>query len=919
MSYLSKSQSDFYAQNERLARAFHNNGRYNPYFLGVTGIGFFAIYILTQLDIFGQPAPQLVYIGILTTSLAALQYPLLSLARRNKGIAVYLLSTLTIGIFAILLTNFWQGIAPASILMVLITPISALRAGFPRRFFPLLIVIALISTVGILYIETNSTFDRLQNSSPAAIASFAFLLATGLLLVTITLISENKNFKSLQTLLLTSFVVIVTIPTLMATILSTIGSFTTSQAQTFGTLKAISNLKESQINSLIHDFQNDVNKLQSDPGFSANALSVLTDKQKAASVLENSKQMTRERVQATIGTEEEQYAEVMVLDTTGKVTISTIPGNEGLNVADELFFQQGLVKFYLGIANMPQFENENLIVSAPIYDRDDRTLRGVVVLRSNAAPIKSVMENTPGFENAETYLVDKNYKPVTRLRMPSSVVHTQASHEAILNNVDNQQAVYNNYMGERVLGNYKWLDAMQVGIIAEVPESFVFTSSLRSLVGSGILALFVISIAIAAVAISARSIVHPITSLAQITENFAAGKLSARAAVDRTDEIGALAKSYNQMATQLQEIIGGLENRVIQRTRDLENQTLRLRVAAEIARDAASIRDLSELLERSAELIQSRFGFYHTGIFLLDANREDAVLVASPTEAGLHMLADNHRIQVGDMGLIGRVAATGESRIMLDIGTDAVHFNNPYLPGTRSEMALPLKAENIVIGVLDVQSDQPRAFNDDDVAIMQIMADQLATAIERTRLLQEVERSLKELESAYGQTTRENWKHSSDPAKAANIGYRFDNVRMESITELPELGKTALETGKTVNFNGHSADQNAFVAVPVKLRGQAIGVINLKLKENYGEDTISTIEQASERLAAALESARLYEEARLRADREQSIAQVTSAISASTNYEEILQTTVRELGNTLKDTEVIIQITGDNKDGKQNG
>jgi GAF domain-containing protein len=103
------------------------------------------------------------------------------------------------------------------------------------------------------------------------------------------------------------------------------------------------------------------------------------------------------------------------------------------------------------------------------------------------------------------------------------------------------------------------------------------------------------------------------------------------------------------------------------------------------------------------------------------------------------------------------------------------------------------------------------------------------------------------------------------------------------------------------------------------LRGQTIGVINLKLKEHYAEDTISTVELASERLAAALESARLYEEARLRADREQSIAQVTSAISASTNYEEILQTTVRELGNTLKDTEVIIQITGGTKDGKQNG
>jgi GAF domain-containing protein len=324
-------------------------------------------------------------------------------------------------------------------------------------------------------------------------------------------------------------------------------------------------------------------------------------------------------------------------------------------------------------------------------------------------------------------------------------------------------------------------------------------------------------------------------------------------------------------------------------------------------------------LERSAQLIQSRFGFYHTGIFLLDNSKEYAVLVASPTEAGKQMIANNHRLRVGELGIVGRVAATGEPRVTLDTDADATYFDNPYLPTTRSEMALPLKAKDQIIGVLDIQSEEPNAYNDDDVAIMQTMADQLATAIERTRLLEEVEQSLKELESAYGTYTRENWRRVSETGQSENKGYRFDNIRMEPVSELPEAAKTAFETGRTINSNGHSSDRQAVVAVPVKLRGQTIGVINLKLKENYGDDTISTIELASERLATALESARLYEEARLRADREQSIAQVTSAISASTNYEEILQTTVREIGSTLKDAEVIIQITADLKDGKQNG
>lgn len=916
MTNARESQHDSILIDKNLARAFSTNGRYNAYFLGVTGIGFFAIYILTRLGIFGEPAPQLVYIGGLTALLAAIQYPLLALARQNRGIAANLLSSLAVGIFTILLTNFWQGVVPVSILIVLITPITALRAGFPLRRVSLLLLIVLISIFGIFYVENTTSLIRLQNNAPAAVASFAFLIATALLLVTITVISENKNFKSLQTLLTISFIVIVAIPTLLATTLSTIGTFTTSQAQTLSTLKAITSLKESQISTLIRDFENDMDKLQKDQGFVVNARSVLTDTETVASLLENSKRVVRARVKSTIGTEEEHYTEVLILDKQGLVKISTLPVNEGMNFGDQLFFRQGILTFYTGFADIPAFENDNLIIAAPIYDIDGRTLLGAVALRSNAFSIKDVMENTPGFENAETYLVDKNYKAVTKIHTESSRVSTQASLDSILKNVGNTQGIYNNYDGKKVLGNYKWFNTMQVALIAEVPLSFVINSSLQSLAGSAILALFVISIAIAAVAISARSIVSPITSLAKTSESFAAGKLSMRAPVDRVDEIGALARSYNQMANQLQEVIGGLENRVNERTRDLESQSLRLRLAAEIGMESAAVHDVKELLERSAQQIQNRLGFDHVGIFLLDNDKEYAVLVAASSEAGKQMLANSHRLRVGEVGLVGRVAASGEPRISLNTDAEATYFNNPYLPDTRSEMVLPLKAERNVFGVLDIQSNKTQAFNADDISIMQIMADQLAASIERTRLLQELERSLKEVESAYGQYTRENWKRIADGLQSGGKGYRFDNIGIEPITEISELEKSAFETGKTINSNGHSVDHQALVAIPIKLRGQSIGVIHIKLKENYGDETISTIELASERLAAALESARLYEEARMRADREQSISQVTSAISASISYEEILQTTVREIGNTLRDAEVTIQIIGDNLENR---
>lgn len=912
MNQPSTTQSDTTALNERLANRFYSSRRYNPIFLAVTGFGFIAIFLLTltQVRILGAPAPQLLYIGSITLLFAIAEIPILALAQRNNGLAATFLGTAIAGVFAILLTMLWQGILIVAILIALPTPITALRTGIPRRYaFNLLLLVAVI-VAGILWVDANPSMERLQNNTSAAIASIVFLGATGVLLITITNISSGR-FKSIQGLLLTSFIIIVTISILMTAGLSAIGAYTNSQTQTFNTLQAIATLKQDQIENLLEDSQNDVERLLADSRFVSNIHEGFTSTDvENPNLQESFKRLARLRMVDVLGAEEEAYNEIMVLDARGNVFISTIPEREGSSLEKQTFFRKGMSGFYAGFAAEPSFGTDNMIIAAPILGEDRQTTSGVLVLRSNAAAIKKLMESTPGFVEAETYLVDESFKPVTKTRIATPSITSQAASDAILNHTAQGKAIYSNYTWHQVLGYYQWFQPMQLAIIAEVPLSFVVNNSIRALAGSSLLALFVIAIAVAAVAVSARTIADPIKTLAQITENIAAGKLSTRAMVDRQDEIGALAESYNQMAAQLQDVIGKLEQRVADRTKDLESQTLRLRVAAEIARDAAAAKGLDELLNRAADLILSRFNVYHIGIFLLDNNKEYAVLVASPTEAGKKMMELKHKLRVGEIGIVGRVSATGEPQIALDTGADATFFNNPYLPNTHSEMALPLKVENHVIGVLDVQSDQPRAFNEEDVAIMQVMADQLATAIERTRLLQEVERNLKELESAYGQFTRDNWKRLTDDTATGRIGYRFDNVRLERITELPELAGDALTSGQIVNSNGrHSGtEKERSVAIPIKLRGQPIGVVSLKLKEGYDSNTVTIIESAAERLAAALESARLYEEARLRADREQSISRVTTAISGSTGYEQILQTTVREIGSILGDTEVAIQI-----------
>ena len=899
--------------DEKLAQAFYSNGRYNAVFLGITSVGFVVIYLLTNLKIFGEASPQLLYISGAILLLALSQIPLLSLARRQKGIATNFLATVFVAIFALLLTVFWEGIVPVAIFVVLITPLLAIFAGLPRKYYLPFLLIVLVASGAILYADAYPPIERLQASTPAAVVGLAFLGTTGLLFVTITIIARSKNYRSLRNQLLVSFLIIVTVPTLLATLLSAVGAYVNNEAQAFNTLETVSNLEESQINTIVSTFKINATRIARDSVFARTIQKVLSPAGTDEETFDLYKASARSRLLEFATSQEQAYEEIMVLDMDAEVVVSTDPSREGKSFQSEVFFQEGSSGDFAGFSKNPTFGEADLVFSTPLTDAEGNILPGVLVLRTDSGLIKDIVENTPGFAEMETYLLDKDRYPLTKTRTITERVFTPAADNILVNNINAGRGTYENYAGDIVLGYYQRIEALNAAFIAEVPRSYILQNSINSLLGSAALAIFAIIIAVAAVAISAASITEPISALAKMAESFAQGKLSVRTSLDRRDEIGLLGNAYDQMADQLQDIIGKLEQRVADRTKELQDQSLRLRTSAEIARDAASSHNLSELLDKAVTLIQERFGLYHTGIFLLDKNHEYAILTASPTPAGKQMIANNHKLRVGEVGIVGRVAATGEPRITLDTGSDAVHFNNPLLPSTHSEMALPLKVENRMIGVLDVQSDQPQAFDENDVAIMQILADQLATAIERTRLLQQVEQNLSDLEQAYGQFTRESWKTLGEAGLLSKAGYRFDNVRIQPITEVSALGDKALQAGTILieNTRNDSTASNQ-VAIPIKLRGQTIGVVTANLKDGYTPVVISTLELAIERLALSLESARLYEEARLRADRERTIAQVTSSISAATEFDAILRTTVEEVGKSLGDTaEVSIQIIND--------
>jgi GAF domain-containing protein len=614
-------------------------------------------------------------------------------------------------------------------------------------------------------------------------------------------------------------------------------------------------------------------------------------------------------------------------------------------------------------------------------------------------------------------------------------------------------------------------DGKQAGVLGvDITANTILTQERNFLLQ--LILIFVLSLPFMILAgiVSAGFLAKPIVGLRNLANRISEGDYSFKITeIPHTRELAELSLDFNQMSEKFSSLIYDLEQRVTERTESLTRKTDQLRAASHIARQTAEIQDLSNLLDMVANLVTDRFGFYHTGIFLMSETGEELILQAASSDGGKRMIQKGHALATGRQGIVGYVASQKKPRIAMDVGTDAVFFNNPDLPMTRSELALPLLIRDRVLGVLDIQSDKPRAFNVEDIDVLQTLADQIAVAIENARLLDESQAALQQLEAVTGLRTHEAWRqklqgrgraftytplgmrsgkssHSAantltvplllrgqkigdiSIARKGNVtmnrneadliaevanqasqaidnirllevatqranqeeilsslagqfsrsldtdmllqtaarelgqladvsevsvflkiqpaepslngphgrstrsqtrltgdtqsglrGYRFDGTNLEPTGEMLELEQNVLEGGSKLSSTPKNGARQMRVAIPIKLRGLSIGVISAMLREDFSEDTVSTIELASERLASSLESARLYEEARRRADREQSIAHVTSAISASTSYEEILQTTVREIGSTLPDTEVTIQITGEAAEDQQNG
>jgi GAF domain-containing protein len=259
------------------------------------------------------------------------------------------------------------------------------------------------------------------------------------------------------------------------------------------------------------------------------------------------------------------------------------------------------------------------------------------------------------------------------------------------------------------------------------------------------------------------------------------------------------------------------------------------------------------------------------------------------------------------LGIVGYVADTGDPRIAIDVGDDAAFFDNPDLAETHSELAVPLKVVGQVIGVLDVQSDLPAAFSEEDIAIMEIVADQLAVAIQNARLLEQSQLALREVERLYTQRAADLWAERLEEWQYA---FRYTGVDVETLPPEAESPEEGVQQAR----------------VPLKLRGRELGYIHVEQQADrpgWSHEDLGMLEDLGEQITLALDNARMIQESQQQAAREQIVAEITSRMRETLDVDTVLRTAIRNIGSTLNLSEVEVLMTsgvgGDSRPERNDG
>jgi GAF domain-containing protein/DNA-binding LacI/PurR family transcriptional regulator len=394
--------------------------------------------------------------------------------------------------------------------------------------------------------------------------------------------------------------------------------------------------------------------------------------------------------------------------------------------------------------------------------------------------------------------------------------------------------------------------------------------------------------------------------------------------------------------------------------RQTQRRSAQLQTASEVSRAASSILDPAELTQQVVNLIRQRFDLYYVGLFLVDESGEWAVLRAGTGAAGQKMLEQGHRLEIGGASMIGWCIANKQARIALDVGADAVRVKNPLLPGTCSELALPLLSRGDAIGALTIQSTQEAAFSQEDIAVLQTMADQLANAIANARLFEQAQARTEELaaldEMARALTTTldigtmlENvYRHTSHLMDAANlyvalydarkneVSFPFYRVEGEPIGQVGSrqagkgLTEHVIRTGRPLLVEENIAAQLkelgiemigrealSWLGAPMVTSDKVIGVIAVQSYTTprvYNEHHRDLLSAIANQTAIAIQNARLFEQAQIRAAELAALNELGQALAARLSIDEVLDEVHRGASRLMDATNFYVALYDPDRD-----
>jgi signal transduction histidine kinase/CheY-like chemotaxis protein len=588
-----------------------------------------------------------------------------------------------------------------------------------------------------------------------------------------------------------------------------------------------------------------------------------------------------------------------------------------------------------------------VLMAVPIRPRAGSERRGVLMADVSVEGMRDAVAQVRVGETGYAYIVDRDTGELIAHSEPLRFLELQGQRLVdvpIVGQVVAGDAEFNHQYqgleGEPVIGAASPLPETNWTLVVELPTREALADVRQMLYLLGILTVVAALGAVGLGLVIPRRVVQPVLTLQEGAKQIGAGHLDHVIRVETRDEIQDLAESFNQMAVNLRKSQAELERwgrqleaMVEERTRELaeasgqmQRRALQLEASAEVARAIASVRDLDVLLAQMTQLISERFGWYHVGIFLLDEHGEYAVLRAANSTGGRRMLSQGHRLRVGETGIVGYVTQSGQPRIALDVGQDAVFFDNPELPNTRSEMALPLVVGGGIIGALDVQSTQAAAYDDEDVTMLLILADQVAIAIDNARLFERTQRALDEVQTIHRRYIEREWTKVTGERRDLSGEYRRSGAPVIDDPWPPELGEALAQGEPVVRYEpavtwptsearagdgiggdgddkkGGNGSPGAALAAPIKYRDQVIGVLDLQESDaarQWTEDEIALVQAVSDQVGLALENARLFADTQRRAEQLSTINRIGLSINSDLDLAGVLDALYKDIQRIL--------------------